>query len=280
MDKRLIHHDISFVAYDESPEVSEPGDGSFDDPAPSIAPQRTAILCRRFDAVDLVRADHLDAARRQSLPQRIAVVAAVQNDALRSISRSAAPCTRHLHRGQRRFQQLHFRRRGRCQEDSQRKTRAVSHHQPLCTLSTLGFSHAEAPFFAGAKLPSAKISVQLSVPCSSSAARRARQALSQMPFFSHSFSRRQQVAGEGYSSGKSFHRAPLRSTHRIPSKVSRLSARRRPPRLDGFGAGNSGSMIFQCSSVSKDLSRAIANSFRKRWHSRPQPHAGRKFINT
>lgn len=88
MDKRLIHHDVAFVAHDQAPEVSEPGDGAFDDPAPSVPPQGSAILGRRFDSDDFVRTDHLDAARGQSFSQRIAVVAAVEDETLRL----APPC--------------------------------------------------------------------------------------------------------------------------------------------------------------------------------------------
>ncbi|MFM2219846.1 MAG: hypothetical protein RL240_4164 [Planctomycetota bacterium] len=45
----------------------------------------------------------------------------------------------------------------------------------------------------------------------------------------HSFMRRQQVLGEGNSSRRSRHRAPLRSTHKIPSKHFRSSAGGRQP---------------------------------------------------
>jgi hypothetical protein len=43
---------------------------------------------------------------------------------------------------------------------SQRKTRAVNHHHPLRSLAPLGLAHGGAPFFAGAKLPSRKDSLQ------------------------------------------------------------------------------------------------------------------------
>jgi hypothetical protein len=46
--------------------------------------------------------------------------------------------------------------------------------------------------------------------------RNARQIFSQTPCSSQSRSRRQQVEGRGYFSGKSCHRAPLRKVHRIP----------------------------------------------------------------
>jgi len=61
---------------------------------------------------------------------------------------------------------------------------------------------------------------------------------------------RQQVEGEGNSSGKNRHAAPVCRTHRMPSKHARFAAAGRP-RLSGrrFGWGNSGSISCHCSSV-------------------------------
>lgn len=97
------------------------------------------------------------------------------------------------------------------------------------------FSDASAPFFAGAKLPSMKASSQSSNPFSSTMERNFRQISSYTPRSSHSRKRRQHVDELGYRSGKSCHLAPVRRTHRIPSKTSRLSAGGRPPL--GFGLG-------------------------------------------
>src|SRR5204863_9667310 len=44
----------------------------------------------------------------------------------------------------------------------------ICHHQPLCTLSTLGFTDSVAPFLAGEKLASTNTSSQSSRPRSSS----------------------------------------------------------------------------------------------------------------
>jgi hypothetical protein len=43
---------------------------------------------------------------------------------------------------------------GTFQPNSQRKTLTVDQYHPLCPLAPLGFTDREAPFFAGAKLPS------------------------------------------------------------------------------------------------------------------------------
>jgi hypothetical protein len=46
-----------------------------------------------------------------------------------------------------------------------RDSAAIDHHHPLRTLSAFGFSKTWAPFFAEAKLPSAKLSSHSSWPC-------------------------------------------------------------------------------------------------------------------
>ena len=141
--------------------------------------------------------------------------------------------------------QRYFRRTGFEQLASQRYTFAVDHHHPLCTLSTLGFSNAVAPFLAGAKLPSIKHWSQSSFCCRSSLLINARHNLSHTPCSSQSRSLRQHVEALGYSDGKSRHRAPLRKTHRMPSSTRRLSLKGRPRLLS---LGSKGATCFHCSS--------------------------------
>ena len=77
-----------------------------------------------------------------------------------------------------------------------------------------------------------------------------RQARSQTPCSSHIRNRRQQVDPSGYSSGRSRHRAPVRSIHRIPSEHARLLAHVRPrPSLRRFGSGNNGANNAHCFSL-------------------------------
>jgi hypothetical protein len=78
-----------------------------------------------------------------------------------------------------------------------------------------------------------------------------------MPWSSQSRKRRQQVLGEGYRSGKSFHRAPLRSTQRIPSKQGRLAIGLGPPNAEPLGNGNSGAINAHCASVINSTFLAI-----------------------
>jgi hypothetical protein len=103
---------------------------------------------------------------------------------------------------------------------------------------------------AGAKLPSRKASSHFSKPSASSAPSSARQASSHTSCSSHCFRRRQQVGGEGNSSGKKRQAAPVCRTHRMPSKHARFEAHGRP-RLSflRFGSGSKGSISSHWASV-------------------------------
>src|SRR6202158_6440052 len=101
--------------------------------------------------------------------------------------------------GERGFRKCNFTGGGTFQPNSQRKTLTVDQYHPLRSLAPLGFTDCGAPFLAGAKLPSKKVSSHLSKPSPSSAPSSVRHAASQTPSSSHCFSRRQQVDGEGNS---------------------------------------------------------------------------------
>jgi hypothetical protein len=146
---------------------------------------------------------------------------------------------------------------------SQRNTLAVDHHHPLRSLAAFGLSNAIAPFLAGAKLPSANVSDQSSCPFSSSWAKKARQALSQMSCSSQSRNRLQQVEGLGNCFGRSAHGAPVRNIQRMPSNTLRLSAHGLPPHLDVLSFGNNGSSFCHWTSVSLQRCLAIIDSLKK-----------------
>jgi hypothetical protein len=59
------------------------------------------------------------------------------------------------------------------------------------------------------------------------------------------------VLGDGKQSGRSFQRAPERSTHKIPSKQARSSARGQAPLEEGSTAGKNGLTRSLCLSVNK-----------------------------
>jgi hypothetical protein len=153
---------------------------------------------------------------------------------------------------------------------SQRKTLAVDHHHPLRPLAPLGLADREAPFWAGAKLPSRKDSLEFICWRSLSSPRKVRQIFSQTSCSSQSRSLRQQVEGEGNSSGKSCQRAPLRKIHKMPSSTLRSAARGRPPRGRDGRLGSNGRSFSHWASVNNRPYRAIGPSSGAN-HSREPP---------
>jgi hypothetical protein len=228
------------MANQESSELTEPCVGALDDPAALVSSQLPAILVLAQFVVGPVRHDQLDAAPGEPLAQRIGVVGAVCDHALGLLSRSAFRAG-DFDLGERGFRKRNFSRGGTFQPNSQWKTLAVDQYHPLRSLAPLGFPNGRAPFFAGAKLPSRNVSSHRNRPSPSSAPSSARQASSHTSCSSHCLSLRQQVAGEGYFSGRKRHAEPVRSTHKMPSRQPRLEAHGRPRlSLRRFGSGSSG----------------------------------------
>jgi hypothetical protein len=239
MKESFIDKNPVLVTHDEAAEVAKPGESAFYFPSFAVTAQPTSIVEGGFGTIVSMRGDQKHPILEQALAQRIAVVGAVGNDALWLLGTD-------LDALEGRFAERYFRRAGAGKLTSQRNTLAVDHHHPLRSLSAFGFSDREAPFLAGAKLPSKKLSLQSSFPRSSSSRRNALQISSHTPRSSHLRSRLQQVAAEGYSLGRSRHLAPVLRTQRMPSSTRRLSAQGRPL-LRVFG--NKGAMRFHCSSL-------------------------------
>jgi hypothetical protein len=257
MKKSFIDGDRAVVANHQSAVVAEPGEGAFNDPATTVAAQRSAVLGRWFASIAAMRGDQFDASRRQLRAQRIAVIPAVANDTARFLAGpSTAMPVCYPDRSDRFFGEPRFVRGSRVKLLSQRNTLAVDHHHPLRALAPLGFSDFRAPFFAGAKLPSRNDSLQSSCSRSFSSAKKARQMVSQICCSSQSRSRRQQVAGEGNSSGKSCQRAPLRKIQSMPSRTLRSFALGRPPYRDLRCFGSKGAICSHWASVSRRPYRA------------------------
>jgi len=258
MKESLVNPKRSIVADHPSAEVAEPGEGAFHGPAPPVSPERPAILRRGLPPILTVRSNQLDAAPRQLPAQRITVVTSVGNQALRLLpGSSGVMASSYPDRRERRLDEFDLRRGRRVKVVSQRKTRAVDHHHPLRALAPLGFADSAAPFFAGAKLPSRNASLQFNCWRWFNSARNARQISSQTSCSSQSRSRRQQVEGDGNSSGKSCQRAPLRSIHKMPSSTLRSFAGGRPPRGRGGRLGSKGRTFSHCASLSNRPYRAI-----------------------
>lgn len=225
------------MAHEESAELSEPGIGSFDGPAALVASEFPSVLVAEFAVLSV---DEVDASPGQPFAQRIGVVGAVCDHPLRLLPRTPFRA-RGFDLPERGLRKRSFSRRGTFEPNSQRKTATVDQYHPLRALAALGFTDRGSPFFAGAKLPSRNVSSHLNSPSPSSAPSSVRHASSHTSCFSHCFNRRQQVAGEGYLSGKNRHAAPVCNTHRMPSRQARLAVHGRPRlSLRRFGSGSSG----------------------------------------
>jgi len=258
MKERFINRDRPIVTNDQSTKVPEPGEGAFHLPATAVAAQRSTVLCARLAAIPAMRRDQFNASRRQALAQWIAVIGAVGDYPRGFPARAAAAMSStYADRRQRFFREPDFVWGRRVKLLSQRNTLAVDHHHPLRALAPLGFADFRAPFLAGAKLPSRKDSLQSSCSRWFSSARNLRQMRSQTCCSSQSRSLRQQVAGEGNSSGKSHQRAPLRRIHKMPSSTLRSFAGGRPPFRCLGRLGSKGRSFSHWASVSRRPYRAI-----------------------
>jgi hypothetical protein len=111
---------------------------------------------------------------------------------------------------------------------SERNSLAIDRYQAVRSLSPLGRPDSRATFLAVKKLASANTSSQSRMPLWSNFERKARHLSLRTSVSYHSLSRRQQIEACGHRSGRSFHRAPLSSTHGIPSHTNRRPALERP----------------------------------------------------
>src|SRR5271168_2110966 len=74
MKEGTIDRERAVVAHDQAPEVPQPGVSAFDNPAPPVAPQGSAVLRRRFLSVAAMRHDQFNTPLPQAFAQRIAVI--------------------------------------------------------------------------------------------------------------------------------------------------------------------------------------------------------------
>src|SRR6476660_8446110 len=243
---------VEFVAGHQSAEGLEPTDCTFHDPAFSITPQRPSVLGCRPNTAAAMRTNQFDPPVSQSLSQRITVGSPVIDEPPRYLR-----CTGLIEQW---LDQRNFGGIGGVYVDCERQAVPVDQDHELAAFAALGGTNAIAPFFAAANVPSAKPSFQLISPRLSSCWISRSQAWSQTPLNDHSANRRQQVTYDGYERGRSFQRAPLRSTQRIPSRHCLESTRGRPPRGSGCGIGNKSEINDHCSSVSCGLAERTSGS--------------------
>lgn len=242
MEKSLIHFVVMFPTGNQSAIIAQPGNSPFDLPAAFVTPKGSSVL-DRMTAVLSMRSHKFNASMFEFLPKLIRVIGFISNQMLRLFAQ--------LINGF--INECYLMWTGRGKGHCQRNTLAISHHHELRPLAPLGFTDFWAPFFADTKLPSIKHSAQLIWPFLSSSWIKVCQSFSQIPCSSHLFKRLQQVLGLGYFSGKSFHLAPVRRIHRMPSTTKRLLFQGRPLL---FNFGSNSSIFFHCFSV-KYIARLI-----------------------
>ena len=250
MEEAVKDSEDAIVADLDASEVLQPCVGAFDFPAFAVSAELSFVFKTAMAVVAAVRSDQFCASSFQPQAQRVGVVTAIGNHASQAGPWASTATARYLHLLERAFRKPVFGDlRGR-KLRSDRYAPAVDHHHALRTFPATCLADGEAPFFAVTKVASKNASSQSRSLRSSIWASSFRHARSQTPCSSHIRSRRQQVEPSGYSSGRSRHRAPLRSTHRIPCRHARLEAHGRPrPSLRRFGSGNNGTNTAHCSSL-------------------------------
>lgn len=253
MKERTIYSNIAIPPHDKTARIRQPGEGPFYSPASPVAAQFAPIMISLLFIVMSIGANQFDAPLLQALPQRIAIIPLIGNQPFGSLPGATLTDAGYCNSIQRLFEERNLTRGRSLQVVPQRNSLAVNHHHPLRAFPPLGVPDAGAPFFAGAKLPSTKASLQSNCLFSSSWVRKALHAVTQTSSSSQSFNLLQHVEGLGYSFGKSAQGAPVRSIQSIPSKTLRLSAQGRPPFVPGSSCGNNGSIFFHCSSVNRHL---------------------------
>src|SRR5919205_1210459 len=89
MEEASIDRDQPLIADDQAAEMAKRCERALDDPPAAIPPQFPAVLRRRPLAVTPCRANRVDAPPSQARPQRVALIAAIRDQALRSLARAS-----------------------------------------------------------------------------------------------------------------------------------------------------------------------------------------------
>jgi len=237
------------VSDNDSSVVGDPAESSLDCISSPVAIPEAVILSIDVAMVLSMGNKKIDSSLSQTLAGRVAVIGFVSDHSLRSGPWSSGSSSGDSDFSNNLIKERDLSRRGTVGIASERNTLAIDQYQALRSLSPLGFPDSRAPFFAGKKLASTKTSSQSRMPLWSNSERNARHMSLRTSSSYHSLRRRQQVEGFGYRSGRSFHLAPVLSTHSIPSNTSRSSVRGRPPFRPTVLFGMRGSILRHCSSV-------------------------------
>ena len=214
---------VVFISNHESAEVLKPSKESFDFPPAPVSSQGPSILGFGPFPVVFMRSDHVDSPGLEFIVQWVAIVGLVPNDPLGKLDQETAlPGL---------VDQGHFMGRSAVHVQSGRKTRAVCYAHDFRAFAPLGFTGSRPPFFAGANVPSMKVSRISMPPRFFKSSARAMRISSKTPPFDHFWNQRWQVWYGGYRPGRSFQGAPVLRIQRIPLRTSRgaRTGRPRPP---------------------------------------------------
>jgi hypothetical protein len=240
---------VKLISNEQSSLVSKPTNCSFDLPSVPISPQRSTILSGRLLAPFPMRGDLFDAPPLEGISNPVGVGCLVINQSTGSFLPDS-DINQRLNRAD--FGCLS--RRCECRDGN---SLSIRHQHELCSFSFLGLTNLSTPFFAGEKVPSPIACDQSSSFRRSMSLTSLSQAWTSNPASVHSLCRRQQVAKEGYRSGKSCHRAPVFNTQRTPSIHCRESTRGRPPSGEGSGGSNKSLIRFHWTSVTKGFGAVL-----------------------
>jgi len=250
------------MADQQATELSQPYIGALDLPAAFVTAQFPAIFVLFSLVVFPVRRDQLDAALLPSLTQRVGVITTIRYDSFRFLPR---PSFRPGTRTSASVASASVTSAG--EALSSRTPSGIPSPSPIPGSLTTGLRRRggapstfcpcrawsyrlRRPLFRRCEAAVKKGFIPFQQALCVQSAQQASPGVETHTFILHCFSRRQQVEGDGYLSGKKRHAAPVCSTQRMPSRQARFDAQGRPrlSRLRG-GSGSKGPTNSHCASV-------------------------------
>jgi hypothetical protein len=216
------------MSYQQPTKVPQPGEGPLDLP-PMAVVGHVRLPARPWPFSSAFWYARSDATSTKTTTQRLAIVRFVGHQTYRALSWPSTG-SRYPDGVQCRFCQPYFCIVGTGHQATQRDSLIIYHYHPLGSLAFTCQAYSFTPLFAETKLPSKKARSHSSWPRLSNVCSRVCHRRVHTPWSSHRRSRRQHVVGSPYRFGISFHRDPVRKTHKIPFRVRRSSARGRPIR--------------------------------------------------
>ena len=240
MQKTFEEVGVVFMANEKSTLISQPTDCPLDLPSVFVATKGSSVCLGGFLSSFSVGCDLLNSASLKRVTKPVGIGRLV-------IQKSFGTSSSNLDVNQR-FNGVNLGDLRRDCECRDRQSVPLGQHHELGSFSLFSLTHFRPPFFAGENVPSPSACDQLSRFRRSSWLISRDHAFTSVPDSVHCLWRRQHVVKEGYRSGKSFHRAPVLRTHRMPSKHCRAHTRGRPPAADGSGSLNKSSINFHWTS--------------------------------